>query len=113
VDETAWFLPSGTLEQFRADLGLTYAEAGTVLALAAPGAIVGSVFSAAADHRSRRLIAAGGALGFGVALAAFAAGGSFAELAAFLRDKVLPFAGAVVTRAQAHPDLVQSQVFNP
>jgi predicted MFS family arabinose efflux permease len=82
ADEGAVFLPSGTLESFRADLGLTYAQAGAVLALVAPGAMVGGVFSAAADRVSRRVIAAGGTFGFALSLAMFAGGRSFAVLAA-------------------------------
>lgn len=82
VDESATFLPSAALESFRADLGLSYAQAGAVLALIAPGSVAGSLFSVAADRVSRRLITAGGALGFGLCLAVFAAGESFAVLAA-------------------------------
>ena len=81
ADEAAVFLPFGTLESFRADLGLTYAQAGTVLAAIAPGAVVGGLFAAAADRFSRRVIAAGGAAGFALSLAMFAVGGSFAVLA--------------------------------
>ncbi|HEV3365536.1 MAG TPA: MFS transporter [Acidimicrobiia bacterium] len=86
VDESAWFLPFGALESFRADLDLSYRQAGTVLALVAPGELVGGVFSAAADRYSRRVIAAGGAFGFAASLAMFALGGSFwpLALAAFL-----------------------------
>jgi predicted MFS family arabinose efflux permease len=82
ADESAYFLPSGTLEAFRADLDLTYAQAGAVLAVVAPGALVGGVFAAAADRFSRRAIAAGGTFGFAAALAAFALGGSFPVLVA-------------------------------
>ena len=53
-----------------------------MLAAIAPGALVGGVFAAAADHYSRRVISAGGAFAFAVALAMFAFGGSFAVLAA-------------------------------
>ena len=81
LDESATFLPSGTLESFRADLGLSYTKAGTVLAMLAPGALVGGVFAAAADRHSRRVIAAGGAFGVAASLALFAAGGSFGLLA--------------------------------
>jgi FSR family fosmidomycin resistance protein-like MFS transporter len=81
ADEAAIFLPFGALESFRADLGLSYAQAGTVLAAIFPGAIVGGAFAAAADRFSRRVIAAGGAFGFALSLAVFAAGGSFAVLA--------------------------------
>ena len=80
ADEAAVFLPFGTLESFRADLGLTFAQAGTVVAAIAPGAVVGGLFAAAADRFSRRAIAAGGAFGFGVSLAMFALGGSFTML---------------------------------
>lgn len=82
ADESAIFLPFGSLEPFRADLGLTYAQAGAVLAAIAPGALAGGVFAAAADRYSRRVISAGGAFGFAIALAMFAVGGSFAVLAA-------------------------------
>ena len=63
ADESAIFLPFGSLESFRADLGLTYAQAGAVLAAIAPGALVGGVFAAAADRYSRRVISAGGGSG--------------------------------------------------
>lgn len=82
ADESAVFLPSGALESFRADLDLSYTQAGSVLAAVAPGAAVGAVFAAAADRFSRRVIAAGGALGFAAALALFGLGQSFAVLAA-------------------------------
>lgn len=78
----AAFLPAATLESFRASLGLSYTQAGAVLAAIAPGALAGAGFAAAADHRSRRVIAAGGAFGFAAALALFAAGGSFPVLVA-------------------------------
>src|SRR4051812_8521931 len=50
--------------------------------MAAPGALLGTGFAAAADHMSRRVLAAGGAFGLAAALAGFAAGQSFAVLAA-------------------------------
>jgi predicted MFS family arabinose efflux permease len=82
ADEAAYFLPAAALESFRTDLGLTYAQAGTVLALIAPGALAGTVFSVAADRGSRRAIAAGGTFAFAACMAAFASGASFAVLAA-------------------------------
>lgn len=81
ADESGGFLPSAAMESFRADLGLTYAQAGAVLALIAPGSLVGTLFTAGADRFSRRVIAAGGALGFAACLVAFALGASFAVLA--------------------------------
>ena len=80
ADEAAFFLPSAALESFRSDLGLTYAQAGTVLALVAPGALAGTVFAVAADRGSRRTIASGGTFAFAVCMAAFASGASFAVL---------------------------------
>jgi predicted MFS family arabinose efflux permease len=67
-------------------VGLTYTQAGTVLALVGPGELLGGVFAAAADRHSRRVIAAGGAFGFAASLALFALGRSFwpLTLAAFI-----------------------------
>jgi len=53
-DELAAFLPAGTLESFRDDLDLTYAQAGAVLAAVGPGALVGNLAAVAADFVSRR-----------------------------------------------------------
>jgi len=80
ADESAIFLLFGALESFRADLGLSYAQAGLVLASIGPGALVGGVFSAAADRYSRRVIVAGGAFGLALSLVMFALGASFAVL---------------------------------
>jgi predicted MFS family arabinose efflux permease len=80
-DEIAWFFPAGTYAAFRHDLGLSYAQASAVLAAAAPGAIVGNVFSVAADYVSRRVLAAGGAFAFAASLLLFGAAHSFAALA--------------------------------
>ena len=77
ADEWAAFLPSGTLESFRSDLSLTYAQAGTVLAVVLPGSLLGTGFVAAADRVSRRLIAGGGAFAYSASLAAFAVTESF------------------------------------
>lgn len=81
ADETAAFLPAGALESFRSDLGLTYAEAGAVLAFIGPGALLGNVATVAADVVSRRAIAAAGAAGYAVSLALFASGEGFVALA--------------------------------
>jgi predicted MFS family arabinose efflux permease len=80
VDEFAGFLPTGTFESFRDDLGLTYTQASAVLTIAAPGAIVGNVFAVLADYRSRRVIASCGAVGFAAALAGFGFAHSFLAL---------------------------------
>jgi MFS family permease len=73
VDEWASFLPAATFDSFRADLGLTYRGAALALLAIGPGAIVGSAVTVLADTRSRRVLAAGGALVYAAALALFAA----------------------------------------
>jgi FSR family fosmidomycin resistance protein-like MFS transporter len=57
-----------------------------VLTVAAPGAIVGTVFSVLADFRSRRVIASGGAMGLALALVTFgvAPGFPFLVVASFV-----------------------------
>lgn len=82
ADEWLGFLPFGALEQIRADVALTYAEAGAVLAVMYAGALAGNLFSIAADYVSRRALAAFGALGVALAMTAFALAGSFWMLAA-------------------------------
>jgi predicted MFS family arabinose efflux permease len=81
ADECAGFLTPGAFESFHRDLGLSYSSASLVLVIAAPGAIVGNVFTVLGDHRSRRAIGAGGAFGYAAALLAFGTGQSFAVLA--------------------------------
>jgi predicted MFS family arabinose efflux permease len=85
-DEFGVFLPEGSYESFRADLGLDYSHASWVLIAIAPGAIAGNAFAIAADFGSRRVIAAFGALGFAASLLMFGLGHSFVVLvvAAFL-----------------------------
>ena len=81
VDEAAGFLPAAAFESYRVALGLSYSQASLVLALGAPGAIVGNIFPVLGDHYSRRVIAAGGAFGYAATLCAFAVGSSFGVLA--------------------------------
>jgi MFS transporter, FSR family, fosmidomycin resistance protein len=82
ADESAGFLIPGSFEAVRSDLRLSYAQAATILAAGAPGAIVGNGFSIAADYVSRRVIAAGGALWFAAAVAVFATSTSYPVLLA-------------------------------
>jgi len=79
-DEMASFVPTGTLESFRDDLDLSYAQAGAVLTAIAPGGFVGNAASVAADFTSRRLIVVLGALGYAAAMATFALADSFVVL---------------------------------
>jgi predicted MFS family arabinose efflux permease len=71
-DEMASFMPTGTLESFRDDLDLTYAEAGAVLTAIAPGGLVGNAAAVAADFTSRRLLIVLGALGYAASMMTFA-----------------------------------------
>ncbi|MDP3383339.1 MAG: MFS transporter [Phenylobacterium sp.] len=77
ADEGFTFLPAGVLEGLRQDVGLSYAEAGLVLAALSLGGNVGVVFQAAADYGSRRALAALGALAYGAAMIAFGLADSF------------------------------------
>jgi predicted MFS family arabinose efflux permease len=81
ADEWFTFLPAGAIGSIRADLGLSYGQAGLLLALLPAGGFLGVVLMAAADFISRRLLGAGGAFVFALCLLAFAAGRSFAALA--------------------------------
>lgn len=77
VDETVAFLPYGALEPIRADLGLTYTQAGVLLGVYPGVALVGTPIGALADRVSRRAMASVGALGYGAGLALFALGSGF------------------------------------
>ncbi len=74
------------MEPLRLDVGLTYAEAGLVLAALSLGGMVGVVFEVAADYVSRRLLASLGAAAYGAAMIGFGLADSFYGLfaAAFI-----------------------------
>jgi Major Facilitator Superfamily len=97
VDETVAFLPFGALEPLRHDLGLSYAGAAALLALYPGIGLVGGVFGVLADRYSRRLIAAGGALGYATGLLLFAAGTNPTMLV--IAVSVMGFAGDAMVRA--------------
>jgi FSR family fosmidomycin resistance protein-like MFS transporter len=86
ADELFTFLPAGSMESIRADFDLSYAQAGVVLAMLSAGGFLGMFFKSAADFVSRRVLASGGALLYGLCLLGFAGARSFAVLvvAAFL-----------------------------
>jgi predicted MFS family arabinose efflux permease len=69
------------MESIRADLGLSYAQAGVLLALLPAGGVLGVVLMAAADFVSRRLLGAGGAFVYALCMLVFATGRSFIVLA--------------------------------
>jgi predicted MFS family arabinose efflux permease len=97
VDETVAFLPFGALEPLRHDLGLSYTGAAALLALYPGIGVVGGVFGVLADRYSRRLIAAGGALGYAAGLFLFAAGTNVPTLVVAVT--VMGFAGDAMIRA--------------
>jgi FSR family fosmidomycin resistance protein-like MFS transporter len=69
------------MESIRTDLGVSYAQAGVLLALLPAGGLLGTVLMAAADFVSRRVLGAGGAFVFALCLLVFATGRSFIALA--------------------------------
>jgi predicted MFS family arabinose efflux permease len=70
------------MEAIRADLSLSYAEAGLVLTALPAGGLLGHGFTAAADYVERRWLATFGALAYGLCLLAFAAANSLPALLA-------------------------------
>jgi predicted MFS family arabinose efflux permease len=80
LDEWWSYLPAGTIEDQRLDLGFSYTQSGWLLALLTLGGLVGAPLGALADRGHRRLMASGGAIVLATGLAAFAAGAPFAVL---------------------------------
>jgi predicted MFS family arabinose efflux permease len=97
VDETVAFLPFGALEPLRRDLDLSYARGAALLALYPGIGLVGGVFGVLADRHSRKLIAAGGALGYSAGLLLFAASTNFPMLV--LAIALMGLAGDATVRA--------------
>ena len=81
TDEFSTFLLPAATPAIRADLGLSYAEAGALLGLLFGGGLIGGVTIAAADFVSRRLLAGTGALVYGVCMLTFGLSDSFIVLA--------------------------------
>ncbi|MBI2760474.1 MAG: MFS transporter, partial [Chloroflexi bacterium] len=82
ADEWVTFFPAGSLEPIRADVQLSYAQAGVVLGALPAGGLIGHFFTIAADYVSRRWLAALGALVYGLCMIAFALADSFVVLVA-------------------------------
>ncbi|MDP9020282.1 MAG: hypothetical protein M3N25_05710, partial [Actinomycetota bacterium] len=80
LDEATSFVLPGTFESLRADLHLTYSQASSAFLAIAVGALAGSVATVAADYRSRRVIAAGGAFASGAASLTIAGADSYGLL---------------------------------
>jgi MFS family permease len=81
LDEWWSYLPAGTIEDQRLDLGITYTQAGWLLALLTLGGLIGAPLGALADRGHRRLLAVGGAAVLALGLATFALGAPFIALA--------------------------------
>lgn len=77
LDEWWAYLPAGSIENQRLDLGLTYTQAGWLLAMLTIGGLVGSPIASLADLGHRRLLAVTGALVLAGGLSAFALGASY------------------------------------
>lgn len=80
LDEWWAYLPAGTIEDQRLDLGISYAQAGWLLAMLTLGGLVGSPIAALADRGHRRPLAVTGALVLAGGLGAFALGAPYALL---------------------------------
>jgi FSR family fosmidomycin resistance protein-like MFS transporter len=76
-DETVAYLPYAAVESIRADVHLTYAQAGFLLFLYPGIGLLTTPFGVLVDRTNRRLLALLGGLGYGVGLCLFAAAGDF------------------------------------
>ncbi|OLF18236.1 MFS transporter [Actinophytocola xanthii] len=97
AEETVAFQPYGAVESIRQDIGLTYVEAGFLLALYPGIGLLATPLGVLADHTSRRVMAAVGGLGYGLGLCLFALAGDFWTL--FAAVVVMGVAGDAMVRA--------------
>jgi len=81
LDEWWSYLPAGSIDDQVRDLGLSYGQAGWLLALLTLGGLIGSPVAALADRGHRRLIATSGSLLIAGGLMAFALSAPFVLLA--------------------------------
>lgn len=82
ADEWFTYFPAGLSVSITDDLGLTYAQFGTVMASLFAGGVLGLVFTIAADYVDRRRLAAFGAFSYGAAMLVFGFADSFALMVA-------------------------------
>lgn len=80
AEETVAFLPYGAVEPIRQDVGLSYVQAGFLLALYPGLGLLTTPLGVLADHVSRRVMAAVGGVGYGIGLWLFAAAQDFHTL---------------------------------
>jgi predicted MFS family arabinose efflux permease len=81
IDEWWSYLPGGIIEDLRSDLGVSYSQAGSLIALAMLSGLIGGPLGALADVADRRLVAVAGSAVQTLGLVLFAAGHSFWILA--------------------------------
>lgn len=81
LDEWWSYLPAGSIDDQVRDLGLSYGQAGWLLALLTLGGFIGSPVAALADRGHRRVIATTGAVLIAGGLVAFALSAPFGVLA--------------------------------
>lgn len=96
-DETVAYLPYAAVESIRADVDLTYAQAGLLLFLYPGIGLLATPFGVLVDRCNRRLLAAIGGLGYGAGLFLFAAAGDFWTL--FAAVCVMGFLGDLLVTA--------------
>jgi predicted MFS family arabinose efflux permease len=82
ADETVAYLPYGAVESIRADVGISYVQAGFLLALYPGIGLLATPLGVVVDYVSRRVVAAVGGVGYGVGLCLFAMAGNFGTLLA-------------------------------
>jgi predicted MFS family arabinose efflux permease len=72
MDEWVSFFPAGSLDNIRAELGLSYAQAGIILACFSLGGLLGTpIGGLAADFVDRRRLLAGGAFAYAASMVLF------------------------------------------
>jgi predicted MFS family arabinose efflux permease len=76
-DETVAYLPYAAVESIRADVDLTYTQAGLLLFLYPGIGLLMTPFGVLVDRTNRRVLALVGGLGYGAGLCLFAAAGDF------------------------------------
>lgn len=78
MDEWVSFFPAGSLDAIRAELNLSYGQAGVILACFSLGGLLGTpVGGLAADFVDRRKLLAGGAFAYAASMALFGLSDSF------------------------------------
>ncbi len=82
ADEWFTYFPAGLSVSIADDLGLSYAQLGTVMASLFAGGVLGLIFTVAADYVDRRWLASFGAAAYGAAMLVFGFADCFAWMVA-------------------------------